>query len=188
MPSRLGALGDDDVGSGFGMFDRVRCRAGECGDLDVGCAGSVDHVCGGRAECRRDEFDGVRERNVDQRLIAGRRHVHAHAPRALAVGEIGNTEAPQDVVDERLMRGREQLAQFISIETAFCCADVFLWKQEIDAVGTDSDLGVDPRKIDLELFRAVRNRSEHTEAAGTRHSGHDVSTVTEGEDREFAPE
>ena len=61
-------------------------------------------------------------------------------------------------------------------------------QQEIDAVGAASDLGVDPGKIDLELLGAVSDRSEHTEAAGTRHGGHDVSAVTEGEDRKLAPE
>ena len=65
---------------------------------------------GGGPERGGDESDRVCERDVEQWFVAGRRHVHAHAPRALTFGEIGDTETLQDVVDERLMCGREQLA------------------------------------------------------------------------------
>lgn len=53
----------------------------------------------------------------------------------------------------------------------------------IHAIGAAIDMGVDPAKLDLELFGVELCRAKYAEAAGAAHSGDDISAMGESDDR-----
>ena len=108
------------------------------------------------------------------------------AGRLVVVGrELGHLVAAEDVVDELLVLGGDELADVVDRVAAVLVAGVLGRHDEVDAVGPVADLVLDPGEVDLELLGRVGHRAEHAEPAGLRDGGDDVAAVGEGEDREL---
>src|SRR5205823_14417245 len=109
----------DEVGTGGVVALGVNARAGEGGDDDVGAVRPLDQVGRGRAEGAGDEADPVGEGDVEQGLVALGRDGQRAAPapdQALGlVIQLGYAVATQDVVDERLLLRRQQLAHGLPV-------------------------------------------------------------------------
>jgi hypothetical protein len=103
-------------------------------------------------------------------------------PRPIALGQRRHVVAAQDVVDERLVLGGDQLADVVHREPALVGARVLRGHDQVDAVGAVADLVLDPREVDLELLLRVRDGAEHAEPAGLGDGRHHVAAVGEGED------
>jgi DNA repair protein SbcD/Mre11 len=188
VPPGFGPLGDDEVDTGGLMPNGVRNGAGEGGYRYTSRVAPIDHGCGRGPQRADEQTDRVGERDVEERLVATRvdRHTATHTtPITVVVGQRWDAVAGEDVVDELLLRRREETAHGVTVETPRIGALVLRREEEIDSVGASLHLLVDPGEVDVELLRCVRDPSEYTETTGVRHGRHDVAAVTEGEDREL---
>lgn len=99
------------------------------------------------------------------------------------VGECRHVVTAQDVVDERDVFGRDELADVVEGVAPLIGTRVLGRHDEIDAERPTSDLVLDPGEIDLELLGRMGHGAEHTHPARFGHRGDDIATVREGEDR-----
>ena len=142
-------------------------------------------------EGARHQGDVMGEGHVEQGLVALGGHVGedvALRPGAQVGGELGHVVATQDVVDELLLGGGEELAHGIGVEPALLGAGVLGREEEVDAVAAAVGLLLDPREVDLELVGGVGHGTQDPEPTGPGDRGHHVTAVAEGQDRELHPE
>jgi hypothetical protein len=182
LASRLGALGDDHVDARVAMADGVLGPAGEGGDEHPGGVRPLDERRRGSAERAGDEPDRMGEGDIEECADGVRCDAQARPRLVGTLGEGWDAVAREDLVDEALLLGRQELADGVLVE---CVAGVGLQsrEQQIDSVRPAAHLLVDPRKVDVEASRGVGDGTEDPEPASVGHRGDDVPAVAEGDDR-----
>ena len=189
MAARFVALGDDDVDTGRLLPLRMLTGTDERGDVHVGVVRCVDELRRRRAECVHDETDRTRQCDVDERLRALVRPGALAGGCDLALGQWRHVVAGEQVVEERLVLGRDHGGELVLRQSAFLPAGVLLRDDHVDPVTpVRSDLALDPGAVDLELFGRVCGDAEHAHATGLGDRGDDVAAVAEREDRELDAE
>ena len=184
VPARFVALRNDDVDAVVHVPLRVHRFACERRDFDAVFVCAVDDVLGRRTERIRNEFDRVRERNVNVSL----RHIVGpaqHAVGFLPVGQRREVEPFHQVVDVAPVIGvdhRSDLCEHF-LRVGAVHVDRLLRHHGVDAVGHAVHVFVDPVELDLELFGTEADRAEHTKPAGLAHCRDDIAAMGEREDR-----
>ena len=103
-------------------------------------------------------------------------------------GELGHVVAAQDVVDEFLLGGGQELAHGLGVEPALLGPGVLGREEEVDAVAPAPGLLLDPGQVDVELFGGMGHRPQDPEPTRLGDRGHHVPAVAEGQDGELHPE
>src|SRR5205085_9985164 len=99
--------------------------------------------------------------------------------------EVGYAVAAEDVVDERLLLGRQELADGIAVDAPLVGARVLGGEQEVEPVGPAVGLLLDPREVDLQLVGGMAHRTQAAEPTGVGDGRHHVPAMAEGQDREL---
>ncbi len=140
------------------------------------------------AQGARHQRDVVGERHLEQRPVSLGGHVRQGvAPRALTEvgGDLGHVVAAQDVVEELLLGGGEELAHGIGVEAALLGARVVGGEEDVDAVAPAPGLLLDPGQVDVELVRGVGDRPQDSEPARLGDRRDHVPAMAEGQDGEL---
>ena len=120
------------------------------------------------------------QRNIEETLAGVTAECRRTHPNLLDVDVV----LMEEFVDEFPILGRNTLGELVPGETlAFTL--VFGRDDDVHAIGLAANVIIDPAQLLFELVGAKRDTPQHPESAGVGHRGHNVATMTEGEQREF---
>ena len=180
VPTGLGALGDDDVGSGVDVALRVGPCPGQRSHLHPDLVATVDHLGGRRAEGVGHQGGAVRQGDLEVlvRPVGRERHVvGTDGPTTVGIGIVRHVVAVQEVVQERPVPGGDQVGHVRQLQPARLVACVPGRHDQVDSVRSVTDLVLDPGQVHLESLGRVGYGAEHAEATGPGNRGDDVATV-----------
>ena len=180
MPTRFGALRNDDVDSGLGLANRVFLGADQRRHGHAAPLAFLDHRGRGDAQRIGDQPDRMAEGDFHQREPVFGRDTHAFAQdRHLRFG--GDAIFAQHRIDEALI-GRVDHCRPALVVCQFADPRVDdFGDEDVHAVGRAIDMRIDPGEFFLELVGAEPRRTEYAEAPRLADCGNDIAAVTEGE-------
>ena len=96
--------------------------------------------------------------------------------------------ALEEIIDPVAVGGRDHPLELLFGDVTLFPADVLGRDDGIDAVWLAVHVGVDPVELELELFGAVGDGAEHTEAARPADRCHDIAAMAKRKNRKLDPQ
>ncbi len=189
MAAGLAALGDQHIGAGIALLDRVFQRSDQSADLDAAPMDRVDDMLGRHAHGADHELHRIAQCDLERAFAVARGHLHLGRMFAgklgrLAGGQPRNIGAVDQAADEiAIFAGQNLVGVALILQRREGAGE-----DDIDTVGLAVDVPVDPFQRRLQLIRRHPGRAQHAHAAGARGLDHHVTAMREGEDRQVDAE